>query len=294
MSSAVRRRGFTLLEVLIATGLILALFGSMFTFLFDLLSVRERALDHAAKQLAATTLIERVEADLMSCLVGDDARGAGIEGNSTRLKILTRAVAGSLARRGVNDPAVFGDLQSAQYRFDDPSGHIEIARGPAGGQARARPAAREAARGAASTDARNAREPNGDRMETGGTFTSVGGPVFLVRFRYHDGSGWRDSFDSLAADRLPVAVEVAVWFDPWPGIRPPPDPGDSLRPQRLTFDADDAFDERAFARESDLELFDEPMPDRIRVIAVLDPLGPVEDEGDPSPETQEGLLARRP
>ncbi len=294
MSSAVRRRGFTLLEVLIATGLILALFGSMFTFLFDLLSVRERALDHAAKQLAATTLIERVEADLMSCLVGDDARGAGIEGNATRLKILTRAVAGSLARRGVNDPAVFGDLQSAEYRFDDPSGHIEIARGPAGGQARARPAAREAARGAASTDARNAREPNGDRMETGGTFMSVGGPVFLVRFRYHDGSGWRDSFDSLAADRLPVAVEVAVWFDPWPGIRPPPDPGDSLRPQRLTFAADDAFDERAFARESDLELFDEPMPDRIRVIAVLDPLGPGEDEGDPSPETQEGLLARRP
>ena len=265
MSRAPRHRGFTLLEVLIATGLILALFGSMFTFLFDLLSVRERALDHAAKQLAATTLIERVEADLMSCLVGDDARGAGIEGNSTRLKILTRSMAGSLARRGGNDPAVFGDLQSAEYRFDDPSGHIEIARGPAG-----------------------------DRMEIADTFTSVGGPVFLVRFRYHDGSGWRDSFDSLAADRLPVAVEVAVWFDPWPGIRPPPDPGDSLRPQRLTFDADDAFDERAFARESDLELFDEPTPDRIRVIAVLDPLGPVEDEGDPSPETQEGLLARRP
>ncbi len=77
--------------------------------------------------------------------------------------------------------------------------------------------------------------------------------------------------------------------------RPPHDPGDSaLRPQRLTFDAADAFDERAFARDSDLELFDEPMPDRIRVIAVLDPLGPGEDDGDPSPESQEGLLARRP
>ncbi len=266
MSRAPRHRGFTLLEVLIATGLILALFGSMFTFLFDLLSARERALDHAAKQLAATTLIERVEADLMSCLVGDDVRGAGIEGNSTHLKILTRSVAGSLARRGGNDPAVFGDLQSAEYRFDDPSGHIEIARGP-----------------------------NPDPTETAGTFTAVGGPVFLVRFRYHDGSGWRESFDSLAADRLPVAVEVAVWFDPWPGVRRPPDLGDSAqRPERLTFDADDAFDERAFARDSDLELFDEPMPDRIRVIAVLDPLGPGEDDGDLSPETQEGLLARRP
>ena len=36
------------------------------------------------------------------------------------------------------------------------------------------------------------------------------------------------------------------------------------------FDATAGFDEAAFARESDLELFDEPEPDRIRVIVILD------------------------
>ncbi len=62
MSVAARhtgRHGFTLLEVLIAIGLVGALVGSLFAFFFDIISWRARSIDLASRQLAAKTLIER-------------------------------------------------------------------------------------------------------------------------------------------------------------------------------------------------------------------------------------------
>lgn len=46
-----------------------------------------------------------------------------------------------------------------------------------------------------------------------------------VRFRYHDGSEWRESFDSGSARALPLAVEVSVWFGSSSAAEPttPPD-----------------------------------------------------------------------
>ena len=48
-----RRRGFTLLEVLISIALIMVLLGSMFAFLLDMLASRRRVVDYTARQLAA-------------------------------------------------------------------------------------------------------------------------------------------------------------------------------------------------------------------------------------------------
>jgi len=47
----------------------------------------------------------------------------------------------------------------------------------------------------------------------------------LVRFRYHDGTEWRDSFDSGSVRALPLAVEVSVWFGTGTAAAPatPPD-----------------------------------------------------------------------
>ncbi len=242
----VARRAFTLLEVMIAIGLVGALVGSLFAFFFDIISWRARSIDLASRQLAATTLIERVETDLMTCLAGERAFGAGIEGDTTRLRILSRGVAASLAGRGVDDPAVFGDLQEAEYRFNGELRRIEARRRVEGDGAGAEPA-----------------------------FAAIGGTVHKVRFRFHDGTAWRDSFDSLSAGRLPTAVEVAVWFKPWPGDDAPPsgEEAEEAPFERLTFNAAAGFDERAYAELSDLDLFDEPMPDRVRVIAVPDAAG---------------------
>lgn len=250
-----RPRAFTLLEVLLAIGLMLALLGAMFAFFWDMLSVRARIIEETDRRRAAATLIERVERDLTTCLVGDGVVGAGVSGDATSLRILSRGVPVHRIEAEGAAEAVLGDLEMTEYRFDERAGVITARRSTivAGGE----------------PDAEPDEEPDEESR------FDLGGPVHRVRFRYHDGDGWRDAFDSRSADRLPSAVEIAVWFDPWPGedAREPEDAIDA-EPDSPTFDADAAFDERAFARTSDLDLFDEPRPDRIRVIAVPDAASP--------------------
>jgi hypothetical protein len=240
--------------MLIVLALATALLGALFAFFFDMLESRRRALAFTARQRAATLLVERVETDLLTCLVGSGSAGAGVQGDASSLRILSRAVPVQLAERGRDDPAAFGDLLESEVRFDAGRGMLEARRGVPGID------------DAAAAD-----------------WSPLGGVVYRVRFRYHDGGGWRDQFDSLASDRLPRAVEVAVWFDPWPGEMTddePPLPEDESMTEleRLTFDPAAGFDERAFALASDVELFDEPTPDRIRVIVIPD--ADAEDAGD--------------
>ncbi len=262
-----RRCGFTLLEVLIVIGLVSALLGSMFTFMFNLLASRDRALQYSAQQLAATTLIERISADLMTCVVGDAEAGSGVQGDTQRLRILTRSVAATLAERGLGDPAVLGDLQITEYTFNESQQQIKASRRSV----------------QTNTNGRTSEAP-------------VGGSIYKVRFRYHDGTSWRDTFDSRSYGQLPLAVEIAIWFDPWPGEEPVPSDvfNDELgEPDRLTFDAIDTFDEREFAEQSDMELYSEPKPDRIRVIVIPDAAAGDDDADgvEMSPEDDFVLLA---
>jgi len=45
-----------------------------------------------------------------------------------------------------------------------------------------------------------------------GTFEPIVTGVGRLRFRYHNGKEWRESFDSGRVGTLPAAIEVAVWF----------------------------------------------------------------------------------
>ncbi|MCA9292153.1 MAG: prepilin-type N-terminal cleavage/methylation domain-containing protein [Phycisphaerales bacterium] len=250
-----RRTGFTLIEVIVAIGLLLVLSGIMFAFLFELLSTRDQVRRHVAMERAATTMIDRIEADLLGCIVGDDHAGAGIEGTNETLTILSRAVSVEHAERGVDDPVPFGDLQQSEYRFDERSRTIEVRRSVVS-----------------------------DRLRARGSMSGLGGSISHVRFRYYDGTDWLDRYDSLAADRLPVAVEVAVWFGPWPEdeARAAEEArfGDQFADDQFADDqfADDRFgddrfgddpfaDDRVALGAGDEDL---PFPDRIRIIPVPD------------------------
>ncbi len=233
-----RHRAFTLMEVLVAIALLLALFGVMFGFLNGVLSTRQHVLELTGKQRAASLLIDRVEADLLTCLVGDERHGAGVVGEPESLRLLTR---GTLA--GAEGDAVFSDLQVAEYRFDPSTHELSGSRGVAGNDA-------------------SESHPFASR-------------IYKVRFRYHDGEQWQDRYDSMQRGRLPVAVEVAVWFEPWPGDdwtvaddEFGPEPAGAA--ERLTFDMDDTFDETEWAMRADRDFRDDPTPDRVRVIAIPD------------------------
>lgn len=238
-------RAFTLTEVIIALGMLMAVLASMFTYLNNLIDSRNAIREHSQMERTAATLIDRLEADLMTCLVGDSRNGAGVSGDNTSITILSRGVAANLADRGDRDPLVFSDLQKSEYRFNE-SSHVLEGR---------RIAVSPLKRG------------------TSEQFWQIGS-VPKLRLRYHDGIGWRGSYNSLDEGKLPLAVEVAIWYAPWPGEESVEEEDsndvEEFAFARETFDETPVFDERAYADESALDLLPPPIPDRIRVIAIID------------------------
>lgn len=248
--SARRRRGFTLLEVLVSIALLLALLTALFGFLSNLFETRDRAQAHLATQRAAQSLIDRLEADALTCLVTDAAAGAGIDGQATSLRMLSRSVTVTALATSVDPSRALGDLVVTTCSFDEATGELRMSRGEPG--------------------------------QTGDEIT-LGGSVFRVRFRYLDGTSWVETFNSDQAGYLPRAIEVMVWFNPWPGEEPVDAAeieAEAIMPDRSTFDGDAGFDETAFAEASDLDVFDDPWPDRARIIVIPDAEAAPSDEGE--------------
>lgn len=81
-----------------------------------------------------------------------------------------------------------------------------------------------------------------------GSFDPISVGVARLRFRYHDGKTWKESFDSSRAGGLPVAIEIAVWLKGTEPVEPTED----------------------FANAADVLW---PAPNRLRTIAVPD--GPI-------------------
>ncbi|MHC5028866.1 MAG: PulJ/GspJ family protein [Planctomycetota bacterium] len=243
------RRAFTLFEVVVTIALLMALVGAMSIFSFNVLRARELTLAASRRQVAAATLIERLERDLRVCLAGNTAHGAGVRGTESSLSLLVRGVPASWAERGLDDPVPFADLERAEYRFDEGRRRLE-----------------------------GRRSVVLDSAEAAGPFIVIGDDLPHVRFRYHDGEDWRTNFDSRAAGRLPRAVEIAVWFAAWPGDEPVDGEldGDEYDIDGEVFaesfdeglNDEGSFDERGafdtFGRD------EPPMPDRVRIVLIPD------------------------
>jgi type II secretory pathway pseudopilin PulG len=170
-------RGFTLLEIVLSLGIVAALAGGLMGFFWELLDRRTQIETAAERRQGAGALIEHIEAGLACGLSGDDGSGAGIQGTTERLVLLSRGVWMALQQ----EAGAAGDLQGSEYTFDRGSGAIRV------------------------------RRWSGAHADAAEAETLCDG-VELLRFRYYDGSQWSGAFDSLQKKGLPVAIEVAVWF----------------------------------------------------------------------------------
>jgi prepilin-type N-terminal cleavage/methylation domain-containing protein len=177
-----QRRGFSLLELLLAVAVVVALSASVYSFLFELIGRRARIVEVADSVGGAAAVFDRLQADLTTAVAYAGGIGAGIDGGSDRVRIVSRGVpaVGAVGDAG-GGGGTRGDLVVSELEFDAEMGELR-------GRAWA------------------------GLVEGGGEFRVIASGVEAFRLRYHDGRGWRESFDSGNAGRLPAAVEVSTWF----------------------------------------------------------------------------------
>jgi len=230
-----RRRAFTLLEVLVALGVVAMLAGTVFAFILALLRGRDRLLDASRDAQAAAAVIERVESDMLVTFVGS-ATSPGVSGDRASIRLRGRAVSLDAPEAS----AGMSDVQACELRYDERHWRLEGRRW-AGAEA--------------------------------GEFETICDRVEAFRLRYFDGRRWVSSFDTPSAGTLPVAIEIAAWFGrpPPEGGELSDDGADSLEAMGLGAPDDLA----SFADDPGAEPRPLPTrePDLLRVVIVPD--GPV-------------------
>lgn len=118
-----KKRAFSLAEVLVALLLIALLAGAVYSFMWNVIADRERVNVYAARQIGATRLFSLIESDLLTCVARSDSGGAGVKGDATTLSVCKRAVRLDSDRAGA-----LADATESRYRFDEGAGRIEAAR----------------------------------------------------------------------------------------------------------------------------------------------------------------------
>jgi len=235
------RRAFTLMEVMLALGLIVLLMGFTGMFAVDLGRQRSRLASASYELSGWVMIVDRLDRALTCVIAGDPSAGAGVVGGADRLVLLTRGVwlDAGLAE-GDEGSVVREDLQRVSLSFDADRGVLELMSSSVDGG-----------------------EGGAGSRGDGGRGAQISG-VSFVRLRYYNGRAWVESFDTSSAGMLPMAVELAVWL------------GEIEREETVGVGADggDGFavgDGGGVARRSGSGR-SEPMgePDFVRVFAVPD------------------------
>lgn len=235
----IRRPAFTLVEVLLSLVILVVLASSLG---WAVREMREKTmvLRRASDDLTVCTAIfDLLDASITSSVALDPMSGrAGVRGTAESIDIVARGVLADLDA----DSSSLAGLTRLRLSFDPQSLAMSVGRSAA------------------------ADSPD---MQT------VSQRIERVRFRYHDGQEWTDSFDSGARGRLPVAVEVSVWLTTALQERATP-PVDSSALGERTPDEEEApfeFDGMGAPVRGDIEGESElpqRRPDRFRIFSVLD------------------------
>jgi hypothetical protein len=187
----------------------------------------------------STSLFDLLDASITSSVSLNPVDGsAGIRGTSESIDIVSRGVLADLDA----DASSLAGLTRLRIDFDAEDPTLSIGR---------------AAASSAVT-----MQPVSERIE-------------FIRFRYHDGQQWSDSFDSSTQGRLPLAVEVSLWFvtalderaEPAESDQSPAFAADTEEPDPFEFDGMGAPVRRDIEQP---EQSPQQRPDRYRIFSVLD------------------------
>jgi prepilin-type N-terminal cleavage/methylation domain-containing protein len=266
-----RRSGFTLIEVLLALGLVALLVAALGVFVNQVSDNRVDIRAYSERESMVTSMFDALDAAVGTCIARAGDGSSGFSGDAFSVGIAFDAATVQRA------------LETTPERVLLPGGRLDVAFSP----------------GPGTLSVTRDRGPGRD----------LGPRCFAVRFRYHDGSRWQDEWDSIRMGRLPHALECSIWFDPWSDETIPewfPEGYDEL-PDDEGFgdELDDfgSFDEFESSRPVDLDelletfgsdeaggsVLDDgsPEPDRRRIFAIPDAEQPDEDtffEGSLLPE----------
>ena len=177
-----KKRGFTLIEVLLALALGLVLSVAVFGFFRDLILHRTQINVRLDQERAAQALIENLSLELTCAIVGMEKVGSGLVGDEQNIAVMSRSVSVEHVVPGQN---MLGDLTELKFYFDPIESTLQ------GG--------------------RRAVEI-GVQSDVKGDLNTISEKLGWVRFRYLDKGRWRSSYDSAQQQRLPAAVEVSIWY----------------------------------------------------------------------------------
>lgn len=170
-------RGFTLIEAMLAVGLLFILTATAFPLMTDLVRTRDRVESRAEWFRARAATFDLLERALRTAAPVDGLGGAGFIGDAAGITIATR-----WQPKG-SEP----ELGTLRFEFDRAELTLTVEQRSAGKGS-------SPSNGEVRADA----EPLAQGLER-------------VQFRYHNGRSWSRSFQSGAGVGLPVAVEVSLW-----------------------------------------------------------------------------------
>ncbi|MDG2053897.1 MAG: prepilin-type N-terminal cleavage/methylation domain-containing protein [Phycisphaerales bacterium] len=215
-----RKRAFTLIEVLLALALGMVLSVAILGFFRDLILHRTQINERLDQERAAQALIENLSLELTCAIVGIEQIGSGLIGDEQNIAVMSRSVS---VEQLVPGQDMLGDLTELKFHFDPTESKLE------GGRRLVEV---------------------GVQSDSTGYLNTISNKLGWVRFRYLDKGRWRSSYDSAQQQRLPAAVEVAIWY---------------VTPRAMEDQVSDSpadFLEEPLIEESD--------PDRIRIISIPD------------------------
>jgi type II secretion system protein J len=213
-ASLLRRRGFTLIEVLAATTMFAILIVAVFSVFYAALGMRERA--HAAfeSDLPRAYVAEIIRRDLAGTIVPTGLMAGEFIGETNNSRNMRSDQLEFHTASGiVNDTDPWGDIQKVEYYLEQPENQTVQANEDSKDLVRAV---------TRNLLASTTQEPEAQRLLNN---------VQSLNITYYDGEDWQDSWDSTTEENVaPEAIRVAIAFLPTEAGERQPDPIDLVVP----------------------------------------------------------------